>query len=343
VDYEEFFGMNVGPHIHTVMPDDVDLRLDRWFKQKFPNISQGKLQKWLRTGQIRIDGRRIKANHRLSKGQKVRVPPFVGSMPPLKEHSMPKKKDDKSSLGKLLAESVLYIDDEVLAISKPPGIPVQGGTKASKHIDGALDSLKFGNLERPRLVHRLDKDTSGVLLLARTRQAARWLSQAFRERVTDKTYWALVVGDLRPFKGTVDLPVAKLPGKYGERMVIDETLGQRAITDYAVIEQLGKKASWIAMRPRTGRTHQLRVHMAALGTPILGDGKYGGEQAFLDYNGLSRKMHLHARDIRLKRVDRSEIFIDSDLPVHMKKSWKLLGLDTGNYRDPFEVFKAGET
>ena len=328
-----------GVHLYKIEADDVDLRLDRWFKQKFPDISHGRLEKLLRTGQIRIDGRRVKANFRVSIGQEVRVPP-IGATSSTKQVAVRNTKEPPNDiLRKVLVNSVLHLDEEILAISKPPGVSVQGGTGTKEHIDGALDALRFGSEWRPKLVHRLDKDTSGVLLLARTRHSAKWLTRAFREQVMDKTYWGIVVGDLRPVRGKIDLPIIKLPSRYGEKMIVDHKQGQRAITDYAIVEQLGRRAAWIAMRPRTGRTHQLRVHMAALGTPILGDGKYGGKTAFLDYQGLSRKMHLHARDIRLKRKDGTEIFVEAELPEHVKRSWMLLGMDNISYKDPFVDLK----
>ena len=322
--------------IIQVGSDDAELRLDRWFGRYFPKVAHGGLQKLLRKGQIRVDGKRAKSNHRLSVGQSIRVPPLDSVSSPKKPHWKEQRINKKDNvLEELLQSSILYRDDEVLAIYKPPGIPVQGGTGTTKHIDGALDALKFGADQRPRLVHRLDKDTSGVLLLGRTRQAARWLTQAFREQSANKTYWGIVVGELRPVTGRIDLPISKLPGKYGEKMMIDKSDGQRAVTDYGIIEKLGNRASWVALRPRTGRTHQLRVHMMALGTPILGDGKYGGEGAFLESEGLSRKLHLHARDIRLPRPNGDELFVEAALPEHMSRAWSLLGFDLKIYKDPF--------
>ena len=319
-----------------VATDDAGLRLDRWFRRYFQKVGYGALQKLLRTGQIRVDGRRAKPDYRLSNGETIRIPPLDKVSAARRTDWKEKRNNQRDvALEELLQNSILHLDEEVIAIYKPPGIPVQGGTGSGKHIDGALDALRFGLDQRPRLVHRLDKDTSGVLLLGRTRQAAAWLTRAFREQTTDKTYWGIVVGDLRPLTGRIDLSISKLPGKYGEKMVIDKKEGQRAVTDYAIIERLGKRASWIALRPRTGRTHQLRVHTTALGTPILGDGKYGGEGAFLASEGLSRKLHLHARDIRLPRPNGEQLFVEALLPEHMSKSWDLLGFDSKSYNDPF--------
>ena len=319
-----------------VSSDDMGLRLDRWFGRYFPKVGYGALQKLLRTGQVRIDGRRAKPNYRLSNGETIRIPP-LDKLSSIRKPEWKEKRNNRtdSALEQLLKNSILHMDEEVLAIYKPPGIPVQGGTGSTKHIDGALDALRFGLDQRPRLVHRLDKDTSGVLLLGRNRQAASWLTRAFREQTANKTYWGIVVGDLRPSTGRIDLSISKLPGKHGEKMKVDRKEGQRAVTDYAIIERLGKRASWIALRPRTGRTHQLRVHMTALGTPILGDRKYGGEGAFLESDGLSRKLHLHARDICLPRPNGGQLFVEAGLPEHMSKSWRLLGFDKKNYGDAF--------
>ena len=325
-----------GVRTFTVDADDADSRLDRWFKRQFPEIGHGRLEKLLRTGQVRVDGRRAKAGQRLEAGQSVRVPPLGEAPVPAKsDWRVQKPRRQDSELEQRLAGLVLHMDDDVLAIDKPPGLPVQGGTGSTRHVDGALDGLRFGSDQRPKLVHRLDKDTSGVLLLARTRQAARWLTQAFRHQSARKTYWGIALGELRPRLGTVDLPIAKLPGRAGEKMAIDREVGQRSITDYGIVDQLGNRAAWVALRPRTGRTHQLRVHMMALGTPILGDGKYGGEKAFLEAEGLSRKLHLHARSIRIERPDGTWLSVEAPLPEHMARSWEFFGFEENQALDPF--------
>jgi 23S rRNA pseudouridine955/2504/2580 synthase len=311
----------------TVVADDDDIRLDRWFKRHFPALGHGRLEKMLRTGQVRVEGRRAKSGQRLEQGQAVRVPP-VGDLEPVAKNpraAREVKRGPDPELVEQLIASILYKDDEVIAIAKPPGLPVQGGTGTKKHVDGALDGLRFEMPKRPKLVHRLDKDTSGVLLLARTAKAAQWLTEAFRHRSARKTYWAVVVGQPRFSSGTIDLPISKLPGKAGEKMVVDKEQGQRAITDYVVVEQLGSRTAWVAMRPRTGRTHQLRVHMNALGTPVFGDGKYGGEQAFFEAGALSRKLHLHARSIAIQRPNGSWLEVEAALPEHMVRTWDFLG------------------
>ena len=321
--------------IQTIEKQDSEIRLDRWFRDRYPHLGQGAIEKLLRTGQIRVDGRRVKANFRLEAGQKVRVPPIASPAryEQAKEIKLNRKAADE--LGHTLASSVLHLDEEIIVIDKPAGLAVQGGTSINQHIDGVLDTLTFGNPQKPKLVHRLDKDTSGVLVLARDRKAAQWLTKYFREQAIEKTYWALVVGELRPVKGKIDSPLKKTIRENNEKMRINTKDGQTAITHYAIVEQLGRTASWVAMRPKTGRTHQLRVHMASLGTPIHGDGKYGGRTAFLDLQGISKKIHLHARDIRIRCPNGKELFVTADLPNHMKSSWSQLGLDTKNYKDPF--------
>ena len=321
--------------IKTVEPQDTDSRLDRWFRVLYPGIGHGVIEKLLRTGQIRVDGRRVKANFRLEAGQKVRIPPIHPSECRKQAKQIKINKKAAYALGQTLVSSVLYLDEEIIVIDKPAGLAVQGGTNISRHIDGVLDVLSFGKAQKPKLVHRLDKDTSGVLVLARDRVAAQWLTKGFREQAIVKTYWALVVGELRPVKGTIDAPIGKTIRENNEKMTVNPNDGQTAITHYVIVEQLGRKASWVAMRPKTGRTHQLRVHMASVGTPIHGDGKYGGTKAFLDLQGISKKIHLHARDIRVRRPNGKELFITAELPNHMKNSWSQLGLDSKNYKDPF--------
>jgi 23S rRNA pseudouridine955/2504/2580 synthase len=230
---------------------------------------------------------------------------------------------------------VIYKDDDVIALNKPAGLAVQGGTKTSRHIDAMLDALRFGAKERPRLVHRLDRDTSGVLLLARGAQAAARLGKAFQGRQVRKIYWALVAGTPAVEKGRIDLPLGKRPGAKGERMAADRE-GKKAATLYSVLESAGHAAAWLALWPLTGRTHQLRVHCAAIGHPILGDGKYGGEAAFLPAEGVPKQLHLHARELVLPHPSgRGELRIAADLPPHMAQSWKLFGFQRDYKDDPF--------
>lgn len=312
----------------TVAPAEAELRLDRWFKRRFPTLAHGRLEKLLRTGQVRVDGHRVKAAHRLAAGETVRVPPFEeGARPAETMASRPATRSSaaETRMIELLKRSVLHRDDWLIAIDKPAGLAVQGGTRTELHLDGLLDALRFGASERPRLVHRLDRDTSGVLLLGRSARAAAALAEIFRAKEARKLYWAAVIGLPKPPTGTIDLALAKLPGRAGERIRPDEAEGRRAVTRYRVIDHAGTSASWLALMPVTGRTHQLRVHCAAIGTPILGDGKYGGAGAFLPGREVSRQLHLHARAIELPHPAGQILRLSAPLPPHMVATWKFLG------------------
>ena len=229
----------------VVTAEEAGLRLDRWFKRHFPSLGHARLERLLRTGQVRIDGKRAKAGARVAAGESVRVPPLGEAPEPRARPRAAVSADDRQ----LVQSLVLYRDDEVLALNKPPGLAVQGGTGTARHLDAMLDALRFGCAERPRLVHRLDRDTSGVLLLARNALVARKLAEAFRAKTTRKLYWALTAGVPKPFRGRIDLPIAKLPGRAGERMAPDEEEGKRAITYYRVLDHLGRKAAWVALWP----------------------------------------------------------------------------------------------
>lgn len=312
-----------------VTGDDADMRVDRWFKKYYPGLGHGRLEKLLRTGQVRVDGKRVKASQRLEEGQFLRLPPLGDretSPPTADSRSSKHPRIDEALLEKMRAR-ILFMDDDVIALDKPPGIATQGGTGQKVHVDGMLDGLRFGRSERPRLVHRLDKDTSGILLIARSTAAARWLTAAFREKTARKIYWALVLGEVKPRIARIDIPISKLPGKAGEKMAVDYEQGQKALTDYEVVEQLGKRVAWLALSPVTGRTHQLRVHMMERQAPILGDGKYGGPEAFLVAEGLSRKLHLHAREVEVKRPNGTLLKVVAPLPDHMVKAWEFFGFD----------------
>ena len=314
---------------------DDGARVDRWFKRHYPALMHGKLEKLLRKGQIRVDGGRIKANHRLEAGQIIRVPPLehqdTGTRRPIQLIS----DEDKQFIQSL----VIYENDELIAINKPAGLAVQGGSKTDRHVDGMLEGLRpHPDAERPKLVHRLDKDTSGVLVLAKTANDARDLSKAFQGRDIEKIYWALCVGVPHPLQGTIDLPLVKRNAGHGGERVMpadkNDENAQRAITHYSVIEATGNRACWVALMPITGRTHQLRAHMAAIDVPICGDAKYGGEEALLGGN-ISRKMHLHARQITIPQR-RGELTIVAPLTDHMKKSWEFFSFNENTKEDPFE-------
>ena len=309
---------------------DAGLRLDRWFKRHFPQLTHGRLQKLLRTGQVRVDGKRIKAGFRLEAGQHIRVPPLSADEgEPGQDKAMKVSAADAGAVRSM----VLYRDDHVIVLNKPPGLAVQGGTKTARHLDGMLDALRFGSDERPRLVHRLDKDTSGVLLLARNAASAAKLAAAFKSKTARKLYWAAVVGVPHPPEGRINLPLAKISGAKGERMMTGSSEGKAAETLYRVVEHIGKKAAWLVLAPLTGRTHQLRAHCAALGTPILGDGKYGGAAAFFAGDEASGKPHLHARSICIPHPNGGVLEVVAPLPVHMKETWRCLGFSSDDEAD----------
>jgi len=315
-----------------VAPEDAEIRLDRWFKRHFPSLAHGRLEKLLRTGQIRIDGKRAGAGDRLAEGQVIRVPP-LGELPlppPPHAAATPHKRDVK-----MLQAAVLHRDADLIIINKPAGLAVQGGTGTERHLDGLLEALRFEAKERPRLVHRLDRDTSGVLVLARNAAAAAKLGAAFRGKTVRKIYWAAVVGCPKPRQGRIDQPLVKLPGWGGERVIPDEAEGQRAITYYRTVAHAGDKLAWLALQPVTGRTHQLRAHCAALGTPILGDGKYGGAAAHPPGLAQARRLHLHARALALPHPRGGTLTIIAPLPPHMRETWAFFGFAEADEGDPF--------
>ena len=304
--------------------DDDGIRLDRWFKRHLPDTSYTTVAKWARTGQLRIDGARAKPGDHIAAGQAIRVPPAepVRIDAPQKRERPPLS-DDEIAFAR---EMVIHRDAQAIVLNKPPGLATQGGTKTIEHVDGLLDALQDDLEGRPKLVHRLDKDTSGALLIARTARGAAYFSKSFSSRTARKTYWALVVGVPSIEDGTIELPIAKQPGSGGEKMHVDEKEGSPARTRYRVIEMAGTTTAWLELIPYTGRTHQLRVHLAAIGHPIVGDGKYGGQAAFLTGN-ISRKMHLHSRRIRIDHPDGGAIDVQAELPTHFAESLKQLGFD----------------
>lgn len=330
----------------TVTADETDMRLDRWFKQHYPELTHGRLEKLLRTGQIRVDGGRVKANTRLAQGQAVRVPPLgdapqnVPAKPAIKK-SRPVSEQDKKELTRM----ILFQDDAVIVLNKPSGLAVQGGSKTERHLDGLLDALAVGD-ERPKLTHRLDKDTSGVLVLARTTVAARRLTEAFRERDSRKDYWAITIGVPSPLQGDIKAALAKGMGRGGERMMVtDDDDGKMAITRYGVIDYAVRTAAWVGLRPITGRTHQLRVHLAEIGTPILGDVKYkvappqwhdvDGPENPESFMRSDMPLHLHARHIVLPHPVRGIINVTAPAPNHFTQSLRNLGLQADR---PDQIF-----
>ncbi len=334
----------------VVGPDEGDQRLDRWLKRHFPQLNQAMVERLCRKGALRVDGGRVKAATRLEAGQSVRVPPLPDAPPPAVTAPARGPSPDDAAM---IQAAVIWKDQHIIALNKPPGLPSQGGSgQGSRHVDGLTGALMFGYKERPVLVHRLDKDTSGLMLLARTPRVARRLGEAFRARATQKIYWAVTAGVPSPAKATVRYGLVKAGGAGAEKMrcihpdQVAATEGAKhAITDYAVIERLGNRAAWVALSPVTGRTHQLRAHMAELGHPIAGDGKYGGSGQENPGTGwgaqlggeISRKLHLHARSIRLDHpVTGAPLFLTAPLPAHMARSWAAFGWREGDApEDPF--------
>ncbi len=305
----------------TVGPDDDAVRLDRWFKRNLPEIGFATISRWARTGQIRVDGKRADPADRVSVGQVLRVPPGT-AMPTVKKLRVREPLDDEQVAR---AEAMVITQDRAaIVLNKPPGLATQGGSGTFDHVDRLLDAFAGDDQPRPRLVHRLDKDTSGVLLIARTPGSAAFFSKRFSGRSAKKTYWALVVGVPEQYEGMIEAALAKQPGSGGEKMHVDVENGQPAKTKYRVIDRAGNRAAWVELQPLTGRTHQLRVHMAAIGHPIVGDGKYGGQLAFLT-GSVSRKMHLHARRLVIDHPQGDALDVTAPLPEHFAATLEQLG------------------
>ncbi|WP_088310177.1 RluA family pseudouridine synthase [Novosphingobium sp. B 225] len=306
----------------TVQGDDDGVRLDRWFKRHLPQVGFATVSRWARTGQIRVDGKRADVADRLAKGQVLRVPPG-GDSPERKARVRKPLTEEQLAMADAM---VITQDRAAIVLNKPPGLATQGGSGTFQHVDGLLDAYAPEG-PRPRLVHRLDKDTSGVLLIARTPGSAAYFSKRFSGRTARKIYWALITGVPSIEDGLIDLPLGKQPGTGGEKMMVDESeQGQTARTRYRVLDRAGNRCAWVELQPLTGRTHQLRVHMAAIGHPIVGDGKYGGPDAFLS-GSISRKMHLHARRLIIDHPDGDLIDVTADLPDHFAASMDQLGFD----------------
>lgn len=321
----------------TVGKDDDGVRLDRWFKRNLAEVGFATVSRWARTGQLRVDGKRADVDTRLEKGQVLRVPPG-GSAPAGIKGTRPKKPLTEEQIA--LAESMILTQDRAaIVLNKPPGLATQGGSGTHEHVDGLLDAYADEKGPRPRLVHRLDKDTSGVLLIARTPGSAAFFSKRFSGRTARKIYWALITGVPDIKDGLIELPLAKQPGTGGEKMMVDESEhGQSARTRYRVIGRAGNSACWVELQPLTGRTHQLRVHMAAIGHPIVGDGKYGGQAAFLT-GSISRKMHLHARRLRIEHPEGDLLDVTAPLPDHFAASMAQLGFEEADGDLPLEPVK----
>lgn len=336
-----------------VEADEAGMRLDRWFHAHYPDLGFGHLQKLIRSGQVRVDGGRVKTNTRLEPGQAVRIPPlgagearapsaFVegeaggaaprsgkGSAAAGDRAAASPRTGGRRSDADFLRSILLHEDDQVFVFNKPAGLAVQGGSGLTKHVDGMLEALTDRKGQKPRLVHRLDRDTSGVLVVARTRLAAQKLAEAFRQRSTKKIYWALVKGVPKPRQGRISTWLAR--EEAAERMRVarhGEDEASHAVSFYSVIENAGQRLAWLSMRPVTGRTHQLRAHAAHIGHPIIGDPKYFSADDNWDFpGGMQNKLHLHAHRIVIPHPSGGHLDVIAPLSQHMIQSWNLLGFD----------------
>ncbi len=341
-----------------VTEDEAGMRLDRWFKRRLPELSLSHLNKIVRTGQVRVDGARVKTATRLEAGQTVRVPPLKLDAPTLPRPAIQKASPEDL---RALRDMTLFEDRDLMVLNKPYGLAVQGGSGMTRHLDGMLASMANENGDRPVLVHRLDRDTSGVILVAKTRRMAADLGEIFRSRQAKKVYWALVEGVPKPAQGRISLFLAKGDGmgdvrpKRGrdavpvglEKMRIAEhgdEDAQHSVTYYATVDKVAPRLAWLSMKPITGRTHQLRAHAEAIGHPIIGDPKYGGSdknnparrdplRAVPD--GIDPKLHLLARRLILPHPRGGVIDVTAPLPPHMQKSWDMFGFDVKRF-DPIE-------
>jgi 23S rRNA pseudouridine955/2504/2580 synthase len=308
----------------TVAEDDDGIRLDRWFKRHMPEVSFNLVSRWARTGQLRLAGKRAVPGDRVEAGQEIRIP-RAGAEPVRPARPQPRRDALTADEQQFVRDMVIHEDDHSFVLNKPPGLATQGGTKTSNHLDRLLDGLA-GEGGRPKLVHRLDKYTSGALLVAKSARSAGHFAKAFAGRTAKKIYWALVVGVPREAEGLIDAPLAKQPGTGGEKMHVDPEHGLPARTRWRVIDRAGNRAAWVELQPLTGRTHQLRAHMAAIGHPVVGDAKYGGPEAFLT-GGISRKLHLHARRLKIDAPGGGAIDVTAELPAHLAESFATLGFD----------------
>lgn len=309
---------------NTVSEDDDGIRLDRWFKRHYDGFPHSLLEKQLRKGDIRVDGKKAKTSDRVLTGQVITCPDIV--LDPKIKHKRSVSESDAAEILKM----VLYKDANIIVINKPQGLAVQGGTKIGKNVDDMLGALQFEAKERPKLIHRIDRDTTGALVLARSAKVAALLGKGFAGKEIEKTYWALVNGSPLPTNGLIDLPLNKLPRAKGgdrEQITVDEEEGKYARTEYRVLDTLARKFAHVELKPLTGRMHQLRVHMAAIDCPIVGDHKYGGSNVDAEALGVENILHLHARKIVIPAMlGAKAVTVVAPLPPHMVASFKALGL-----------------
>ena len=317
----------------SVTGDESGMRVDRFLQARIPGLSFARIQRAIRKGEVRVDGKRVDANDRLEAGQIMRIPP-------LRAAPAPRASGDGAADKTLefLKSITLYEDADVLVLNKPMGLAVQGGSGTTRHVDAMLEAMRDAHGQRPRLVHRLDKDTAGCLLVAKTRFAAAALAKSFRSRSARKIYWALVAGVPKPRQGRISTFLAKEQRVEESMMRIarhGEERASHAVTYYAVVDTAGPSLSWLSLKPVTGRTHQLRAHMAHIGHPIIGDAKYFSRENWQLPGGMQNRLHLLARRIAVPHPRGGVIDVTVPLPPHMQQSWNLLGLETGRY-DPIE-------
>lgn len=323
-------GGSTGVQTTIIIEDDDGIRLDKWLMRRFPGLGKGEFYKWMRTGQIRLDGKRVKPDARVLAGQEIRIPPVsweaYQSFKPEKKVSA----EDKIEGLKLLKDMIIYEDDSLLVLNKPYGLATQGGSKVKEHIDGLIAHLESDKV-KPRLVHRLDKDTTGVLVVAKTLKAARALGNSFKSRDARKYYWAIVAPSPKMNDGIIEANIAKGTTYGGERVMVDDVDGKFSRSEYWVIEKAHRKAAWLCFKPETGRTHQLRVHAAMMDSPILGDAKYGRDlEEPIEIEGVKHadKLHLHARRLIMPHPSgRGVLDVTAPLPPHMSDTFKYFEFD----------------
>jgi len=317
-----------------VTADETGMRVDRFLEARFPGLSFSHIQRVIRKGEVRVNGKRTQPKSRLEAGQSVRIPPLRLDAP--KQRAAESGADGKTR--DFLKSITLYEDADVMVLNKPMGLAVQGGSGTTRHLDGMLEVMRDAHGQRPRLVHRIDKDTAGCLLVAKTRFAAAALSKTFRSRAARKIYWALVAGVPRPHQGRISTFLAKEEREDESFMRVakhGEDGASHAVTYYAVVETAGPQLSWISLKPVTGRTHQLRAHMAHIDHPIVGDPKYFVRENWELPGGMQNRLHLLARRIVVPHPRGGVIDATAPLPPHMAQTWNLLGLDAARY-DPIE-------
>jgi 23S rRNA pseudouridine955/2504/2580 synthase len=336
---------------YEIGEDESGMRLDRWLHRRFPDVSNSHLMRIVRKGEVRVSGKRADVSTRLTTGESVRVPPLR-----ITPQEGPAVKRANPGDAEAIRAMTLFEDRDVLVLNKPYGLAVQGGSGTKRHIDGMLEALADRQGNRPVLVHRLDRDTSGVLLIAKSRKIAAELGEIFRSRQAKKIYWALVEGVPKPGQGRISMFLAKGEGMGDargqgraelERMRVakhGDPDAQHSLTLYAVVDKVTPRLAWLSMRPVTGRTHQLRAHCEAIGHPIVGDPKYNrkppNDPARSDPlravpPGLEPKLHLLARRLILPHPRGGVIDVTAPLPEHMKRSFAMFGFDESE-RDPIE-------